>query len=216
MGVSREQLVRMQQVHGRAVAVANPALDPPVADVIVTHDPAVVIAVQSADCVPLLLADTRSGAVAAAHAGWRGLAARVPQAAVEAMMTTFGSRAEDLLVAAGPSIGACCYEVGVDVRDRFRDAGFSPEALDRWFSGSPQTIAGNPSSRSIPQTPRPEHWYFDGWSSTRDQLRAAGITPDRFFAAGLCTASHAGALCSYRRDGAPAGRLVGAIRARRP
>jgi YfiH family protein len=214
MGVARGQLLRMQQVHGRAVAIANPEIDPPIADVIVNEDPAVAVAVQSADCVPLLLADTRTGAVAAAHAGWRGLAARVPQAAVEAMTATFGSRVEDLLVVAGPSIGACCYEVGKDVRDRFRDAGFSGDELNRWFSGSPQTIKGNPSSRAIPHTPRSDHWYFDGWSSTRDQLRVVGVRPDRFFAAGLCTASHPGALCSYRRDGAPAGRLVGAIRPR--
>ena len=93
------------------------------ADILVASGHQVVAAIQTADCVPVLIADTRTGAVAAAHAGWRGLAQRVPLAAVEAMVNGFATRESQLIAAIGPSIGACCYEVGGEVRDRFAAAG---------------------------------------------------------------------------------------------
>ena len=211
-------LVRVRQVHGADILVrraghsAHGAL--PAADIIVSNDPDVAAAIQTADCVPLLLADRRTGAVAAAHAGWRGLAARVPQTAVGALEREFGSRAADLLAAAGPSIGACCYEVGADVRLRFTEAGFPQAMLDRWFLERPQPTHGNPSMSGLGRTPRRDHWFFDSARSTRDQLESAGVPPDQVFVVDLCTASHPGVLCSYRRDGAGAGRLAGVIQAR--
>src|SRR4029078_13150461 len=87
-----------------------------------SNDPLVAIAIQTADCVPLLLADSRSGAVAAAHAGWRGLAAGVPAAAVSALARAFDARPADLVAAVGPSIAAPSYAVGPDVAERFTAA----------------------------------------------------------------------------------------------
>jgi len=150
--------------------------------------------------------------VAAAHAGWRGLAAGVPRVTVEALEREFGSRPADLAVAAGPSIGACCYEVSADVRRHFEAAGFHGADLARWFHTRPQPTATNPSLPGLPPTPRAEHWYFDCWAAVRDGLAAAGVPRDQIFVAELCTASHPGALCSYRRDGAPAGRMAATIR----
>jgi YfiH family protein len=212
------RLVRIQQVHGADILVRHPGDDAtdtrPVADIVVSSDPAVAVAIQTADCVPLLLADRRTGVVAAAHAGWRGLAAGVPRTAVEALAREFGSRPADLVAAAGPSIGACCYEVGTDVRQRFTEAGFPQTTLARWFFEPAQPTARNPSMAGLSTKPRPNHWYFDGGRSTRDQLESAGVPPDQVFVVDLCTASHPGVLCSYRRDGAAAGRLAGVIRAR--
>jgi YfiH family protein len=144
----------------------------------------------------LLIADKRTGAVAAAHAGWRGLAAQVPIETVTALTRAFGSRAEDLLAAVGPAIGPCCYEVGDDVR----------EAMARVFAGRDTSwfTAGRSSGK----------WMFDTWASARAQLEAAGLPPNQVFEAGLCTASHPEAFCSYRRDGPPAGRIAAAIRPR--
>lgn len=209
------RLVRVRQVHGADVLVAREASGLcPEADIIVSGNPALALAVAAADCVPLLIADRRNGAVAAAHAGWRGTAAGVAGAAVAALAREFGCRPGDLTAAAGPSIGACCYEVGVDVRDRFIRAGFAGADLDRWFKPSPAPTPANPSMPRV--APRPGHWFFDAWAATRDQLAAAGLPRSQIFIAELCTASHPGALCSYRRDGAPAGRLAGAIRPGRP
>ena len=224
--VSPDHLIRVRQVHGNAVVTAGLRGDLPPADIVVSHDPTLAIAVQSADCVPLLIVDRRTGAAAAAHAGWRGMAARVPETAIRALEQRYGSRPEDLIVAAGPSIGACCYEVGQDVRDAFAAAGFTAAALARWFSETPASWPENPSflRRSDDRRPdgrrsivaRNDRWFFDGWASTREQLLSAGVPSGSVFSAALCTASHSGALCSYRRDGSPAGRMAAVIRPATP
>jgi YfiH family protein len=146
--------------------------------------------------VPLLIVDCVTGAVAAAHAGWRGLAAGVPRVAVEALGREFGSLPENLVAAAGPSISAERYEVGEDVRTRFAAAGFSDAELARWFRAGA----------------RPDHWLFDGWRSTSDQLTAAGLSRVSIHTSSLCTATYPELFCSYRRDGAGAGRMAAAIR----
>jgi polyphenol oxidase len=202
LDVEPAQLARVHQVHGASVRVVRrgepeqPALVD--ADILVTDDPSRALAIQTADCVPILIADTTAHIVAAAHAGWRGLAARAPHAAVAAMTAHFSSQPRDLIAAIGPSISAARYEVGADVRERFDAAGFPRDRVDAWFS--PSTRAG--------------HWLFDGWLSARDQLEASGLCADRIDVARMCTASHPDLFCSYRRDGTRAGRIVAAIRAR--
>ncbi|MES1255493.1 MAG: peptidoglycan editing factor PgeF [Acidobacteriota bacterium] len=218
VAVGPDHLVHVRQVHGADVVVRHAGdsrSDDPPADILVSDDPASALAIQTADCVPLLVADVQTGAVAAAHAGWRGLAVRVPGAAVEALGREFGSRPENLLVAVGPAIGACCYEVGTDVRQRFEDAAFPSGAVDAWFFRAPRPSPQNPPMADLPGAPRAGHWYFDGAAAARDQLLAAGVPSARIYLADLCTASHPAALCSYRRDGAGAGRLVAAIRSGR-
>src|SRR5258705_8663645 len=95
MSVDNARLVRVREVHRADVAVRRQRdripLDRPQADIIVSDDPAAALAVQAADCVPLLVVDRRTGSVAAAHSGWRGLAAGVPRAAVEALGREFSS-----------------------------------------------------------------------------------------------------------------------------
>jgi YfiH family protein len=200
LDVDRSRLLRLRQVHGATVVVHRAGAPPPAtradADILITDDRSVALAIQTADCVPLLFADARTGAVAAAHAGWRGLAAGVPSIAVNALARAFGSRPEDLVAAIGPSISAEHYEVGRDVRERFVAAGFSAGAIDRWF------LAAD----------RPDHWFFDGWQSAREQLESAGLAPDRIHVSGLCTAAYPDLFCSYRRDGKGAGRIAAVIR----
>jgi polyphenol oxidase len=216
-----ERLARARQVHGSAVVLARDAIEAMnrpggmlEADIIVTDgaDTSRGAAVQAADCVPLLIANRRSRAVAAAHAGWRGLAARVPQVAVAAMSREFGSTAADLVAAIGPSVGACCYEVGIDVKEAFERAGFDNRNVLRWFSREPMVSPLNPPMPGLAAGPRTDRWFFDGWSVARDQLIEAGVPAAQIFVAELCTASHPAALCSYRRDGRLAGRIAGAIR----
>jgi len=191
---------RLHQVHGASVVVRKPGDAPagselPQADVIVSTDPALAIAVQTADCTPILLVDRDSGAIAAAHAGWRGLAARVPAVAVRALIAEGGGRPESIVAAVGPSISAARYEVGEDVRARFADADFSGSALERWF----------------PKMTRPSHWLFDGWESARAQLEGAGVPASQIHVAAMCTATFPDVFCSYRRDGSLAGRMAAAI-----
>jgi len=202
LGVDPAHLVRAHQVHGAAVvfrrrgdAAAGAPL--PDADILVSDDASVALAIQTADCVPLLMVDRRTGHVAAAHAGWRGLAAGVPGVAVRAMADAFGADAADVIAAIGPSISAENYEVDAAVRSAFEAAGAPKPQLARWF------LPGR----------RPARWQFDGWRSAVDQLEAAGVPRDQIHVATLCTAAQS-RLCSYRRDGTAAGRIAAAIRAR--
>ena len=130
MGVPPHSIVRLRQVHGTGVVTLSrrqvfPPGDPDwnVADIAVSDDPSVALCVKVADCVPILLADARTGAVAAVHAGWRGTAAGAVRLAVEALGVQLGSAPEDVVAAIGPSIGPCCYRVGQDVRAAFEAAG---------------------------------------------------------------------------------------------
>jgi YfiH family protein len=88
-------------------------------DALLENTPGAIIAVKTADCLPILLVDARRRAVAAVHAGWRGTAARIVPAAITAMQERFGSEAADMQAAIGPGIGACCYEVGPEVAGQF-------------------------------------------------------------------------------------------------
>jgi YfiH family protein len=214
--VEPAHLIRAKQVHGVAMIVKQkgsaelPPLTP--ADILMTDDGDVGLAIQTADCVPLLMADHRTGVVAAAHAGWRGLVAGVPAATVDALAAKFGSCAADLVVAIGPSIGACCYQVGPDVRAAFKTARFSDAQVDRWLLSGPRSTDVNPSMPGVDLTPNPARWYLDLWQVARDQLELAGVPRNQIQVAELCTASHPDWFCSHRRDGSPAGRLVASIK----
>ncbi len=207
VGVPADRLARLKQVHGTAAiviragdafTVSDDEAARPHADIVMTDDPSMAVAVQVADCVPVLLADRVTGAVAAVHAGWRGTAAGAVRQAVSAMRTHFKSRAADLVAAVGPSIGPCCYQVGSDVVAAFSAAHFSREDIARWF--------------------RPDHedgrFRLDVARANVDQLRSAGVRFDNIHACDLCTACHPPLFHSYRRDGAHTGRLAAVIRPR--
>jgi YfiH family protein len=130
-GVAGMPVVAVRQVHGTAVKRVEEAGDgwcdgegraTVEADGLMTATGGILLGVQAADCVPVLLADTRLRVVGAFHAGWRGTAAGMVQGGVAQMELEFGSNAEDLIGAIGPAIGACCYTVGDEVRERFREA----------------------------------------------------------------------------------------------
>jgi YfiH family protein len=201
IGATSDDLLRVTQVHGRTVRVVDRTANrgiavglKPDADALVATTPGMVASVQVADCVPLLLADARSGAVAAVHAGWRGTLAGIAAATVEAMTRESGTPPTDLVAAIGPSIGPCCYEVGVDVWDAFAGSGSSAAELQRWFVREGQSLR------------------LDLWSVNRDQLTGAGVLPDRIHVCGLCTKSRADVFDSYRAHGPGAGRMAAVIR----
>ena len=214
MGVGAGQVLVVQQVHGREVVVvrhggapSGPARDSETglleADVLVSDDPGRAVLVRVADCVPLLIADRRTGAVAAVHAGWRGTATGAAVAAVEALGREWGSRAEHLVAAIGPAIGPCCYEVGTDVVDAFAAAGHPRHLIDRWFRARPPARGET----------APPPLQLDVPGANRDQLALAGVPDAQIHVAGLCTAMHLDVLTSYRAEKENAGRLAGVIRA---
>lgn len=203
LGVEPSLVWRMRQVHG--ITVHTDAIAPcdgawPEGDLLATDRTDVALAVRTADCVPLLYADPRTGAVAAVHAGWRGTVAGAAGRMVEVLHSRFGSRPADLIVAIGPSIGPDAYEVGADVIDAFAARWPADAARGTWWTPREQ----------------PGKFLLDLWTITRDQLAATGVAPDRIHLAGLCTAHHANVFESYRVHGSAAGRMVAAIRSARP
>ncbi len=169
--------VWLRQVHGVTVVEASKAPAETDADASFTATRNVVCAVMAADCLPVLLADESGAAVGIAHAGWRGLAAGVIEATVQAMAVP----PRRLLAWLGPAIGPDAYEIGSEVRDAFlaRDARAEP--------------AFTPT--------RPGHWNLDLYAVARQRLAATGVT--RVFGGGYCTASAPALFHSYRRDKTP-------------
>ena len=90
-------------------------------DALIDNTPGRLVAVKTADCIPILIVDPRQRAVAAVHAGWRGTAQMIAAQTIREMQKRFSSRPDDLLVAIGPGIGQCCYEVGTEVAQQFAD-----------------------------------------------------------------------------------------------
>jgi YfiH family protein len=119
-----EPLATVKQIHS-ATCVAAAGRHGVLAegDAIIENTPGNAIAVKTADCIPVLLTDERLHAIAAVHAGWRGTAAHIVQAAIDAMKQRFGTNPADLHAAIGPGIGACCYEVGPEVMAQFGGQG---------------------------------------------------------------------------------------------
>jgi len=175
----------LRQVHG--CAVAGVQLDDPgcEADAAVAFGPGAVCAVLTADCLPLLLCDRAGTRVAAVHAGWRGLAEGVIEAAVVRLAADPG----DLLVWLGPAIGPAAFEVGGEVRERFLATG-----------GAAAAAAFRPDGGG--------KWLADIYLLARLRLRSVGV--DGVFGGGLCTWSDPVRFFSYRRDGAT-GRMASLI-----
>lgn len=188
LGLPGTAIHTVRQVHGDRV-VECPAPPGTEADALVAREPGVAVGVRTADCVPLLLFDPASGLAAAAHAGWRGTLARVAARAVEALVAR-GARPADLLVAIGPHIGACCYEVGEDLAERFL-AAFGPQALRR-------------------DAARPR---LDLAHCNRVALLAAGIDAARIERVDGCTHHQPERWFSHRREKERAGRQLSFVAA---
>ncbi|MFT3915418.1 MAG: peptidoglycan editing factor PgeF [Anaeromyxobacteraceae bacterium] len=176
---------RVRQVHG-ARAVRLDAACPPgeEADAVVSRAPGVAATVAVADCVPVLLADPDTGAVAAVHAGWRGTIAHAAGEGVRALGREAGASPGRLLAAIGPSIGPCCYEISDDLAARF-EAAFGADVVRR-----------NP-------TP-----HLDLWAANARALAAAGVLEGRIDVLRRCTACEREVFFSHRRDAGRTGRQV--------
>jgi purine-nucleoside/S-methyl-5'-thioadenosine phosphorylase / adenosine deaminase len=185
------------QVHGADVRVVQTAADAKPAenqrgetifcDVIVSNANGVLAGVKTADCVPILMGDTRTGAFAAVHAGWRGTLAGAVVVGAERLAKEYDTNPADLRVAIGASAGPCCYEVGSEVIDAFTSK----------FAGGDKLFTHT----------REGHARVDLLKSNRDQLISIGVKPERIHTAPICTMCRTDLFFSYRKEKAIHGKV---------
>ncbi|WP_263419376.1 peptidoglycan editing factor PgeF [Terriglobus albidus] len=169
-------LLPLETAEGRAVLEG---------DGLITNEPGMLIGVQTADCIPVILADPVNRAVGVFHAGWRGTVAGIVEAGVQRMHTEFGSQPAEMLAAIGPGIGPCCFEVGNEVRDTFRDSWPYAEVL---FHG-----------RNV-----------DLWQANQRQLIDSGLHAENITVLRECTAHQTDRFFSYRAEKGVTGRMISA------
>jgi YfiH family protein len=206
VAASDMSLITVRQFHSDVIHVAAAtAADAPKADALTTSAAGLLLGVQTADCVPILLADTRHRVVAAIHAGWRGTLARVAVKTLGRMRMEFGTRPRDVVAALGPAIGRCCYEVGSDVARSF--AAQFPNAAE-WFDGPFDQLAYGEDPLWLPwltmmppgHVPPAPRVQLDLRACNRWQLIDAGVQEKRIDVSDLCTSCRTDLLFSYRRE----------------
>jgi YfiH family protein len=225
IGAENMRIAGLRQVHSDVAHLAEADIvqasgasgkDALQGDALFTREHGILLIVQTADCVPVLLADTKQRAIAAIHSGWRGTLKRIAAKTLGRMTMEFGTRPEDVIAAIGPAIGRCCYEVGSDVARDF-DAQF-PDART-WFDGPFDALASGESDPNwLPwltmkppgHAPPPLRVHLDLLAANRAILTEAGIPPRQISVADLCTACRSDLLFSYRRE-KTTGRLIAAI-----
>ncbi len=193
------RVVTVHQVHGtealvldhRSARFSKSATEGHGYDAIVTNQPGVLVAVGTADCVPILLLDPVRRVSAAVHAGWRGTLGGIVPKTVGVMQNRFGCSLRSIRAAIGPSIGVCCYEVDGPV--------LAP--LKRSF----------PYWADVVEDVKGTKAHLDLRGFNRRQLEETGVSPDRIETVNLCTACHPDLFYSYRRDGPRTGRMSSGI-----
>ncbi len=194
-GLSTGGWALVSQVHGAEVVVAprGSSFCPhrknhPPADAVITGAAAVVPAVLTADCLPIVIASPASGIAGVAHAGWMGTVAGIVVRTVEEIAARGGTPVTDIVAGLGPSIGKCCYQVGEDLYRAFRE---------RWGSGFARRVFT-----------RADPWMLDLQEANRRQLLEAGVPPENIASLPLCTSCRPDLFFSHRRDGVRSGRML--------
>ena len=166
LGFQLEDLALPRQVHSDNVLWMHEPGRPEATDAVITDKPGLCVCVKTADCIPVLLYDTRQRIVAAVHAGWRGTVSRIVQKTVEQMHPL---NPGDLHAIIGPGISLEKFEVGDEVYEAFLSAGFPMERIARRF----------------PSSNRKEAWHIDLWDANRFLLQELGV--DDIYVEGTCT-----------------------------
>ena len=193
LGIPDDRLLLPYQVHGtriQEVTTDNLRATFKDTDGLITLLPNVCVGVSTADCVPILMHDMQTGAIAAIHAGWRGTVRRIGVLALGALFDAYGTRPENVQCIIGPSIGPDAFEVGAEVPEAFAAAGFPLN-----------TIAFRLGNK----------WHIDLWQANIWQLQCAGIVATNIQCANLCTYTHHTRYFSARRLGINSGRIFTGI-----
>jgi YfiH family protein len=213
-------LVSLRQIHSDLIhCVDRMRVDrmpeqPLAGDGLITDTPGLVLAVQTADCLPVVLVDRKRRAVGVFHAGWRGTVKRIVEKGVGEMRKYFGSDPRNLVAAIGPGVHGCCYEVGEEVRLRFEAQFAYGSSLFREVKESDPVREKYPllflTARAPGHGELPMKLFLDLAEANRRQLLDAGVLAKNIDAAAPCTACHTELLFSYRAEKGVTGRMMAA------
>ena len=214
------KIVSLRQVHSdiihRVSFVPEHHL---VGDGLLTDTPGLLLAVQTADCLPVILVDVKRHAVGVFHAGWRGTVKRIVEKGVGEMRRWFGSRAQDLKAAIGPGVHSCCYDVGAEVREKFESQFAYSAELFREVKESDPIREKYPllflTARAPGHSELPKKIFLDLVEANRQQLLAVGVAKGNIWTSPLCTSCRSDILFSYRAEKGKTGRLMGVVGLRR-
>jgi YfiH family protein len=191
-------IVTCHQTHGDTIAVVDSIPEsPPQADAVVTTGPGIFPAIKTADCLSILILSPREKIAAAIHAGWRGTVLRITRKVLDFLVTEYQCEPSSLLVALGPVIGPCCYEVDDTVLIPFKES--VPHA-ERFITSVPGKKSGKDSG-TLSQR-------LDLAHANRFELLAVGVRNSNIFQVSLCTSCNPSLFFSFRRDGISAGRQL--------
>jgi polyphenol oxidase len=209
-------LITLRQIHSDVIHQVTSAADGHlVGDGLITSTPGLLLAVQTADCLPIVLIDPKCRAVGVFHAGWRGTLQRIVDKGVGTMCLRFGSHPHELKAAIGPGIHQCCYEVGLEVKEKF-DSQFEYAAeLFREVNESDPVHEKYPllflSARPPGHSELPAKLFLNLVEANRRQMVAAGIRDANIEASPLCTSCRVDVLFSYRAEKGNTGRMMGVV-----
>jgi polyphenol oxidase len=209
-------LITLRQIHSDLIHCISSAPENQLAgDGLLTATPGLLLAIQTADCLPVVLVDAKRRAVGVFHAGWRGTVKRIVEKGVGEMRRYFGTRPLDIQAAVGPGVRKCCYDVGPEVRDHF-DSQFDYAAkLFHEVKESDPIREKYPllflTARAPGHGELPNKIFLDLVEANRCQLLAAGVSAKNITASPLCTSCRTDVLFSYRAEKGVTGRLMGVV-----
>jgi len=209
-------LVTVRQIHSDLVHCISKIPDKQLAgDGLITRTPGILLAVLTADCLPIIVLDTKLKAVGVFHAGWRGTLKRIVEKGVGEMRRQFGSRPRDLRAAIGPGIRGCCYQVGTEVRDKFHAQFSYARELLRESKESDEVRERYPllflTARAPGHSELPKKIFLDLAEANRRQLIDAGVPKNNVSDLGLCTACRTDLFFSHRAEKGVTGRMMAAV-----
>lgn len=209
------RLVTQRQVHSDLIHYVTAADEHRTGDGLITDVPGLLLGVQTADCLPVLLVDTKHRAVGAFHAGWRGTLQRIVEKGVGEMRRQFGSGPADLRAAIGPGIHSCCYQVGEEVREKFHSQFAYAGEVFREVRESNPVHEKYPllflHARPPGHGPEETLLYLDLVAANTRQLLDAGMLSQSISASPLCTSCRTDLLFSYRKEKGVVGRLLSVV-----
>ena len=206
-------LITVRQVHSELIHCVNAKTEPSLTgDGLLTCTPGVLLGIQTADCLPVIVVDPKRRAVGMFHAGWRGTVKRIVEKGVGEMHRWFGSDPKDLKAAIGPGIHGCCYEVGEEVREKFKSQFSYAATLFREVKESDPVREKYPllflTARAPGHGELPKKIFLDLVEANRQQLVAAGVRAKSIEASPLCTNCRPDLLFSYRAEKGKTGRMM--------